>query len=362
MVQALEARVTTWPLKMSSSSRSRFRLRSMMVTCAPMPTAILAALVPTTPPPRMTTLAGATPGTPPSRMPRPPLGASRYCAPTCTAMRPATSLMGVSRGSEPSALANGLVGHAAHLGRQQPVGQFRQRRQVQIGEQDQARAEVAVLGRLRLLDLDDQVGLAPDLGRAGDDCRAGLHVFPVGDGAAFPGVGLDQHLVSRLAQRRDAAGDQPHAGLVIFDFLGNADDHGCPSDCQISTTGGWWVPGDPVRIENRGRGITVPRQFDVAIERDGEGYYVASVPQLPGCHTQAKSLDEVMDRIREAAELCLDVQVRPNRLWSSSAFSALPSPHEPNSARQGIGFGGSAGQGRVRRCLSQRKPPGPSPR
>jgi predicted RNase H-like HicB family nuclease len=57
----------------------------------------------------------------------------------------------------------------------------------------------------------------------------------------------------------------------------------------------------------------VPRQFDVVIERDEEGYYVASVPQLPGCHTQAKSLDEVMERIREAAELCLDVAGAPEQ-------------------------------------------------
>jgi predicted RNase H-like HicB family nuclease len=53
------------------------------------------------------------------------------------------------------------------------------------------------------------------------------------------------------------------------------------------------------------------RQFDVVIERDSEGYYVASVPQLAGCHTQARSLDEVMNRIREAIELCLEVEDTP---------------------------------------------------
>jgi predicted RNase H-like HicB family nuclease len=52
----------------------------------------------------------------------------------------------------------------------------------------------------------------------------------------------------------------------------------------------------------------VKREFDVVIERDSEGYYVASVPALPGCHTQAKTLDKLMERIREAAELCLEVQ------------------------------------------------------
>jgi len=50
------------------------------------------------------------------------------------------------------------------------------------------------------------------------------------------------------------------------------------------------------------------REFSVIIERDAEGYYVASVPALRGCHTQAKSLDQVMSRVREAAELCLEDQ------------------------------------------------------
>ncbi len=56
----------------------------------------------------------------------------------------------------------------------------------------------------------------------------------------------------------------------------------------------------------------MPRQFDVVIERDEEGYYVASVPQIPGCHTQARSLDEITERIREAIELCLEVEGGPD--------------------------------------------------
>ncbi|MHB9100899.1 MAG: type II toxin-antitoxin system HicB family antitoxin [Sulfuricella sp.] len=50
------------------------------------------------------------------------------------------------------------------------------------------------------------------------------------------------------------------------------------------------------------------QQFDVVVEKDSAGYFVASVPVLPGCHTQAKSLDDLMERIREAIELCLEVQ------------------------------------------------------
>ena len=55
----------------------------------------------------------------------------------------------------------------------------------------------------------------------------------------------------------------------------------------------------------------MPRQFDVVIERDEDGCYLASVPQLPGCHTQAQSLDELTHRIREAIELCLEVEGPP---------------------------------------------------
>lgn len=47
------------------------------------------------------------------------------------------------------------------------------------------------------------------------------------------------------------------------------------------------------------------RTFTVVIERDEEGYYVATVPALRGCHTQAKNLDTLMKRVREVVELCL---------------------------------------------------------
>jgi len=56
------------------------------------------------------------------------------------------------------------------------------------------------------------------------------------------------------------------------------------------------------------------RNFDVVVERDEEGFYVASVPALPGCHSQAKSLDELNERIREAIELCIEVQGAPEHV------------------------------------------------
>jgi len=54
------------------------------------------------------------------------------------------------------------------------------------------------------------------------------------------------------------------------------------------------------------------RDYDVVVERDTEGFYVASVPSLHGCHTQARSLDELMERIQEVIELCLEEQGPPS--------------------------------------------------
>jgi predicted RNase H-like HicB family nuclease len=47
------------------------------------------------------------------------------------------------------------------------------------------------------------------------------------------------------------------------------------------------------------------RDFSVIVERDSEGWHVAGVPELSGCHTQAKSLDKLMERIHEAIDLYL---------------------------------------------------------
>lgn len=56
------------------------------------------------------------------------------------------------------------------------------------------------------------------------------------------------------------------------------------------------------------------KEFNVIIEKDEEGYYIATVPELKGCHTQAKSLDQLMERIKETIELCLEEQgqIYPN--------------------------------------------------
>ena len=48
------------------------------------------------------------------------------------------------------------------------------------------------------------------------------------------------------------------------------------------------------------------RAFTVAIERGEDGYYIASVLELPGCHTQAKTIKELNTRVKEAIELHLE--------------------------------------------------------
>jgi len=47
-------------------------------------------------------------------------------------------------------------------------------------------------------------------------------------------------------------------------------------------------------------------EFSVVVLEDETGGYIAIVPELPGCHTQGDSLDEVMKNIREAIELYLE--------------------------------------------------------
>jgi len=54
--------------------------------------------------------------------------------------------------------------------------------------------------------------------------------------------------------------------------------------------------------------VTRNLKVSVVVERDEDGWFVGSVPELPGCHTQAKSLDELMKRMREAVEAYLETE------------------------------------------------------
>jgi len=63
-------------------------------------------------------------------------------------------------------------------------------------------------------------------------------------------------------------------------------------------------------------------QFKVIIEQDEDGWYIADVPELPGCHTQAKTLEQLRERIKEVIKLVLeaDKEVKKDKLSS-------PEPH-----------------------------------
>jgi hypothetical protein len=52
--------------------------------------------------------------------------------------------------------------------------------------------------------------------------------------------------------------------------------------------------------------VKASRKFTMLIERDEQGYYVATVPAPRECHTQARNLDTLMKRVHEVVELCLD--------------------------------------------------------
>lgn len=49
-------------------------------------------------------------------------------------------------------------------------------------------------------------------------------------------------------------------------------------------------------------------KFPVVIEKDEDGFFIGMVPDLKGCHTQARTLAELEKRLKEAISLCLDIE------------------------------------------------------
>ncbi len=61
----------------------------------------------------------------------------------------------------------------------------------------------------------------------------------------------------------------------------------------------------------------------MVVERDEDGYHVASVPELPSCHTQAKTLDELTERMKEAIEAFWKLRgIDQERALNLSVFSS----------------------------------------
>lgn len=56
-----------------------------------------------------------------------------------------------------------------------------------------------------------------------------------------------------------------------------------------------------------GQKLVSKNQYAVIIEQDEDGFFVASVPAIPGCHTQGKTLSELRENVKDAIKLCLSV-------------------------------------------------------
>ncbi|MBI5411821.1 type II toxin-antitoxin system HicB family antitoxin [Candidatus Peregrinibacteria bacterium] len=63
--------------------------------------------------------------------------------------------------------------------------------------------------------------------------------------------------------------------------------------------------------------------FPVVISQDNHGLFIAKAPDLPGCHTQAKTLPVLYERIQEAIELCLEVERMKKRAISQEKFIGI---------------------------------------
>ena len=55
-------------------------------------------------------------------------------------------------------------------------------------------------------------------------------------------------------------------------------------------------------------GTKMKNDYTILIEKDEDGYYLGSIPALPGCHSQTKSVDQLMERMEEAIALWLEVE------------------------------------------------------
>ena len=59
--------------------------------------------------------------------------------------------------------------------------------------------------------------------------------------------------------------------------------------------------------------VTKKREFTVVVERGEDGQLIGTVPELKGCHSQGRTLDELLERVKEAIQLCLEVEGEDGR-------------------------------------------------
>ncbi len=116
------------------------------------------------------------------------------------------------------AVLDRLIGDAGRTGLGERVRQLDVGGKVQVGEQQVPRFEHRDLNRLRLLDLDDHLGLGEDRGRVREDRRALLDVVVVGDRRPEPCALLDADLVARVHELAHACRRQRDPVLIDLDL------------------------------------------------------------------------------------------------------------------------------------------------
>ena len=198
----------------------------MMTVRAPMPTATLAALVPTVPPPMMTTLA------------------LRYAGHAAEQHAAAAVVLLQVRGAGLDGQLAGDFTHreeervgavleldrlerdAADVGLEHALGEVLgiRGRQVQVGVEDLARLEHGPLFRERLLDLVDHVGFGEDFLHRREGRARGL-VFLVAEARAHAGAGFDDDRVAGGHEVLDAVRRHADPVFLVLDLLGTTDDH-----------------------------------------------------------------------------------------------------------------------------------------
>ena len=122
-------------------------------------------------------------------------------------------------------IGHGLIGDRGRAGRHQAAGLLRIGREVKIGEEDLVRLEPAILDGLRLLDLDDHLGLGEHGFCRGQDARAGLLIVRVVGEDAGAGAGLHEDFVAARRQLAHRARYEPNPELITLDLSRNADAH-----------------------------------------------------------------------------------------------------------------------------------------
>ena len=96
---------------------------------------------------------------------------------------------------------------------------------MEVGEKNQAFAQLRIFRLDRLLDLEEKIRLAPGLVDR-DDPSAGSLVLLVGEGAAVPRRRLDEDIVAVLDQLTGACRSERHTVLVGLDLLWDTDTQG----------------------------------------------------------------------------------------------------------------------------------------